>query len=95
VPRCVTTRAVRSYRTFSPLPAPEALAVCFLWHFPWALALQALPGALPDGARTFLRDHISDHSDCLADSYFLEPRIISPVRTGSNQCQQMRRENPS
>ena len=29
-------------------------AVCFLWHFPWARAPQALPGALPCGARTFL-----------------------------------------
>jgi len=53
VPRSVTTRAVRSYRTFSPLPAK--LAVYFLWHFPWVRTLQALPGALPDGARTFLR----------------------------------------
>ena len=53
MPRRVTTRAVRSYRTFSPLPAK--LAVYFLWHFPWARTLQALPGVLPDGARTFLR----------------------------------------
>ena len=30
-------------------------AVCFLRHFPWALAPQALPGTLPCGARTFLR----------------------------------------
>ena len=51
VPRTVTSRAVRSYRTFSPLPS---LAVYFLWHFPWARALQALPGALSEGARTFL-----------------------------------------
>ena len=28
----VTLRAVRSYRTFSPLPLR---AVYFLWHFPW------------------------------------------------------------
>ncbi len=27
----VTKKAVRSYRTFSPLPLK---AVCFLWHFP-------------------------------------------------------------
>ena len=53
VPRAVASRAVRSYRTFSPLPAK--LAVYFLWHFPWVRTLQALPGALPDGARTFLR----------------------------------------
>ena len=29
-------------------------AVCFLWHFPWARAPQELPGALSEGARTFL-----------------------------------------
>lgn len=29
----VTSHAVRSYRTVSPLPA-KALAVLFLWHFP-------------------------------------------------------------
>ena len=33
---------------------PSASAVCFLLHFPWACAPQALPGALPYGARTFL-----------------------------------------
>ena len=55
VPRRVTTRAVRSYRTFSPLPrAVRPVAVYFLWHFPWARAPQALPGTLPAGARTFL-----------------------------------------
>jgi len=48
---------VRSYRTFSPLPIlvrRQVLAVYFLWHFPWVRTLQALPGALSDGARTFL-----------------------------------------
>jgi hypothetical protein len=55
VPRRVTTRAVRSYRTVSPLPVPcGTSAVCFLLHFPWARAPQALPGVLSDGARTFL-----------------------------------------
>jgi len=35
LPATVTGAAVRSYRTFSPLP-PELLpkAVHFLWHFP-------------------------------------------------------------
>ncbi len=41
------------------LPHPFTLtsqceAVCFLLHWPWACAPQALPGTLPDGARTFL-----------------------------------------
>jgi len=48
----VTNRAVRSYRTFSPLPFTGGL-------FSVALSVglntpQALPGALPYGARTFL-----------------------------------------
>ena len=53
LPRSVATRAVRSYRTISPLPS-RSRAVYFLWHFPWARAPQALPGTLPAGARTFL-----------------------------------------
>ena len=47
----ITNSAVRSYRTFSPLPSR---AVCFLWHFPSAHAVQMLSGASPSGARTFL-----------------------------------------
>ena len=34
----VASRAVRSYRTLSPLPGGSGeppSAVCFLWHFPW------------------------------------------------------------
>jgi len=50
----VASDAVRSYRTFSPLPATKSLAVYFLWHFPSAYAAQALPGTLAHGARTFL-----------------------------------------
>ena len=52
----VATRAVRSYRTISPLPLPLArpLGGIFLLHFPWAHAPQALPGTVPYGARTFL-----------------------------------------
>ena len=50
------------------------LAVSFLWHFPWARALQALPGALSEGARTFL--HAAWHSDCPADSGVSGPRIL-------------------
>ena len=58
----VATRAVRSYRTISPLPAPLArrLGGIFLLHFPWARAPQALPGTLPCGARTFL--HVLAHT---------------------------------
>jgi hypothetical protein len=37
------------------LTGTEVSAVSFLWHFPWVRTLQVLPGALPNGARTFLR----------------------------------------
>ncbi len=52
----VTGIAVRSYRTFSPLPnwLRPSRAVYFLWHFPSAHAVQTLSGTLPYGARTFL-----------------------------------------
>ena len=74
----VTSSAVRSYHTLSPLPvfANESLAVYFLRHFPQAYAPQALPGTLPFGARTFLYE-ISNtlsielkkiRSDCLVNS---------------------------
>ena len=60
-PLNVTTSAVRSYRTLSPLPRSlitKALksygAVYFLLHLPWAYAPQVLPGNLTLGARTFL-----------------------------------------
>ena len=53
----VTTHAVRSYRTISPLPVQQA--VYFLWHFPWIRIPQALPGTLTRGARTFLSAQLS------------------------------------
>jgi len=69
----VTTCAVRSYRTISPLPhSPEYPLVMiggiFLLHFPSALAAQVLPGVLPCGARTFLRCILRRSRDCLANS---------------------------
>ena len=54
-PRCALTAPFHPYRP-AGLRRPT-LAVCFLLHFPWALAPQALPGALPCGARTFLTRH--------------------------------------
>jgi hypothetical protein len=58
----VASRAVRPYRTFSPLPVPgeadrplpRPSAVYFLLHFPSPRDARALPGTLPCGARTFL-----------------------------------------
>src|SRR5918996_4499937 len=40
--------------TFHPYPAVARRAVCFLWPCPSPHGAQALPGSLPDGARTFL-----------------------------------------
>jgi hypothetical protein len=39
---------------FHPYPTIAGQAVYFLWHFPWAHALQGLPGTPPFGVRTFL-----------------------------------------
>ncbi len=55
----LTASAVRSYRTFSPLPLDSAFrprlgAVYFLCHYPSSYPDRALPGALPYGVRTFL-----------------------------------------
>ena len=49
----VTDRAVRSYRTISPLPG-RGPAVSFLWHFPSARAGLVLPTTVPCPVRTFL-----------------------------------------
>ncbi len=56
MPRTITSRAVRSYRTLSPLPvlASEPSAVYSLLHWSWAHAPQTLSGTLLCGARTFL-----------------------------------------
>ena len=79
LPRSVATRAVRSYRTISPLPS-RSRAVYFLWHFPWARAPQALPGTLSAGARTFLPTQRS--GDCLASSRgHLSPQRARTTRT--------------
>jgi hypothetical protein len=48
----VAARAVRSYRTLSPLPSRAAAfwardpAVCFLWRFPWGRPRRTLSGAV-------------------------------------------------
>jgi hypothetical protein len=53
----VTTAAVSSYLTVSPLPAlacARTSAVCFLLHFPSPHGARSLTGILLCGARTFL-----------------------------------------
>ena len=72
VARCALTAPFHPYRPRS--------AVYFLWHFPWAHTLQALPGALSEGARTFLCES-ETHSDRLADSCFLGRGILQICRS--------------
>jgi len=50
----VTSDAVRSYRTLSPLPEINQ-AVCFLWHFPWGRPRRALPGTVSPWSPDFPR----------------------------------------
>ena len=50
----VARRAVRSYRTLSPLPSGRGLpAVCFLWHFPWGRPRRPLAATLPPWSPDF------------------------------------------
>ncbi len=51
---CCHPRGALLPHLFTLTCALRPSAVCFLWHFPWARAPQALPGTLPCGARTFL-----------------------------------------
>ncbi len=52
---CQPRGALLPHRFTLTTPAlRQRSAVCFLLHFPWACAPQALPGTLPCGARTFL-----------------------------------------
>ena len=55
VPRTVAGRAVRSYRTLSPLPRSlSSEAVCSLLHFPSRRRASPLTSMLLYGVRTFL-----------------------------------------
>ena len=84
VPSGVTTDAVRSYRTLSPLPAPSGTsAVYFLLHFPWAHAPQALPGTSTRGARTFLHPSIDPRREPLK-AQRLPGRLSTSHDTGSS-----------
>ena len=51
---CYHPRGALLPHLFTLACARRPSAVCFLWHFPWAHAPQALPGTPPCGARTFL-----------------------------------------
>ena len=53
--RCRRRGALLPHHFNLTVTLARAWAVSFLLHFPWARAPQALPGAVPCGARTFLR----------------------------------------
>jgi hypothetical protein len=84
VARCALTAPFHPYR-----PRP---AVYFLWHFPWTHAPQVLPGALSEGARTFLHNSKS-YSDCQAHSGISGRQVYRKMRgrscaaaLNSDQC---------
>ena len=52
--RCRRRGALLPHHFTLAVVLAHAWAVYFLLHFPWARAPQALPGAVPYGARTFL-----------------------------------------
>jgi len=52
--RCRRRGALLPHHFNLAVTLSRAWAVSFLLHFPWAYAPQALPGAAPYGARTFL-----------------------------------------
>jgi len=76
VPRNVATRAVRSYRTISPLPAIKCRRYIFCGTF---------HGFTP--SRRYLAPCLTEpglsselpkkRGDCLADSHFLNPRVLA------------------
>ena len=80
----VTSGAVGSYPTISPLPTlalrPQ-WAVSFLWPCPSPFGAQALPGSLPCGARTFL-GHLAASATIARDqwrgSYPASPSRANP-----------------
>ena len=83
VPQTVASRAVRSYRTLSPLPDPASgpSAVCSLLHLSWVCTPQALPGTLPYGARTFLPVTVLPES-CSSQKERVTRRLSSQLRRG-------------
>ena len=84
----VTRRAVRSYRTVSPLPrAPgrRRSAVCSLWHFPAGRPDRPLAGTLPCGARTFLGGPRPCRTDAFARAAPARRRCNTRGRRGNGR----------
>ena len=77
----VTSRAVRSYRTLSPLPLACAGAVCSLWHFPWGHPRRALPATVVPWSPDFPRRGINH--DAAARPSDVRP-AVAPRRRNAN-----------
>ena len=91
----VTTGAVRSYRTFSPLPAfARRRAVYFLCHFPSGCPDRALPGALPCGVRTFLPASARARHACARFGEASARRSSGPLRRNLNPSRFLTRPRP-
>jgi len=92
--RRVATTPVRSYRTFSTLPAtgwgslrsrprPAAWATCrvggvFLWHFPAGFPGSGFPTTMPFGVRTFLERVFSPARGCPASALMVAGPWLPP-----------------
>jgi len=79
LPRRVATRAVRSYRTISPLPAPKRLGGIFSV----ALSMDSHPPGVTWRPARWSPDFppaLKGAGGCLADSYFLELRMLAEVQ---------------
>jgi hypothetical protein len=63
-----------------------ARAVYFLWHLPWARALQVLPGTLPCGARTFLPACAERLSGRLLSASIALPRSRDMAKSAGSRC---------
>ena len=55
-------------------------AVYFLWHFPWAHALQGLPGTPPFGVRTFLYLSIAIVRPTSGIQYHVQQNLWAPLK---------------
>src|SRR4029078_4059472 len=101
----VAGRAVRSYRTVSPLPdLRRGPAVCSLFHFPSRRRASPLASLLPVGARTFLsaparrpREATAWSSPALGDCNPKRGRVVPPVQSvlASSSVRSLRRDAPA
>ena len=96
VPRSVATRAVRSYRTFSPLPAPSALGrYVFCGTFRGLMPPRRYLAPCPSEPGLSSVTRIG-HGGCLADSRvdYTGPRPYSAPLSRMAAAYAVRRDTP-